>query len=100
MTDDELIKIIPCPDFPTGAKIMGLSGSEKLYKTGSGSIVMRATSHIETIPSTKNSKAKTAIIFTELPYMTNKALLLEKIADLVNDKKLDGNSDHTSYCDT
>lgn len=95
LSDDDLLKIIPAPDFPTGAFIMGKSGAEKLYKTGSGSITLRAVSHIET--TTANSKsgarARTSIIITELPYMTNKASLLEKIADLVNDKKLEGISD-------
>ena len=97
LTDDELIKIIPGPDFPTGGIIMGSNmGADKLYRTGSGSIIMRAKDHVETITTNTKvggTKTKLAIIITELPYQTNKALLLEKIADLVNDKKLDGISD-------
>ena len=95
MTDNELIKIIPAPDFPTGGLIMGRAGAESMYKTGNGRIIMRAKCHTEvvTTPGKTGSRTKTAIVITELPYMTNKAMLLEKIADLVNDKKLDGISD-------
>ena len=74
---------------------MGLKGAEELYKTGHGRIIMRAQCHTEVIttPGKTGSRTKTAIVITELPYMTNKASLLEKIADLVNEKKLDGISD-------
>lgn len=95
LTDEELFKIIPAPDFPTGGKIMGNAGAKSLYQTGHGSIIMRAKSHIEIITTSSRSGSRTrnAIVVTELPYMTNKATLLEKIADLVNDKKLEGIAD-------
>lgn len=95
LTDEELFKIIPAPDFPTGGKIMGSSAAKTLYQTGHGSIVMRATSHMEMITSSSKagSRTRNAIVVTELPYMTNKATLLEKIADLVNDKKIEGIAD-------
>ena len=75
--------------------ILGTKGAEDLYKTGNGRIIMRTKCHTELInPSGKlGGRTKTAIIITELPYMTNKALLLEKIANMVNDKKLDGIAD-------
>lgn len=95
-SQDELLKIVPGPDFPTGGKIMGTTGSENLFRTGQGSIIMRAETHIENIQYSSRSGAKSsrnAIIVTQLPYMTNKAGLLEKIAELVNDKKIDGISD-------
>lgn len=96
LSEEELLKIIPAPDFPTGGKILGGSGSKSLYQTGHGSIIMRATCHMEVITSSSKaggSKSRNAIVVTELPYMTNKATLLEKIADLVNDKKIEGISD-------
>jgi DNA gyrase subunit A len=95
LSDNELLKIIPAPDFPTGGQIMGLAGAEELYKTGHGRIVLRAKCHIEIISNSIKgiNRSKNAIVITELPYMTNKAALLEKIADLVNDKKLEGISD-------
>ena len=88
--------IVPAPDFPTGAKIIGTSGSRELYLTGHGAVTMRAqtNSEISTIQSKNGgTRTKDAIVITELPYMTNKAGLLEKIADLVNEKKLEGISD-------
>ena len=96
LTEEELLKIVPGPDFPTAGKIMGNKGAQSLYTTGRGSVVMRATSHIENISTrTKGgaTKSRNAIIITELPYMTNKSGLLEKLADLVNDKKIDGIAD-------
>jgi len=92
LSDSELIKIIPAPDFPSGGIIIGLSGSRDMYTTSNGAVRIRAKTHIETI-SQKNKLDKNAIIVTELPYMVNKAQLLEKIANLVNEKKLDGISD-------
>lgn len=92
----DLIAIIPGPDFPTGGQILGLQGANEMYQTGHGSVVMRAKCHIEQITSISKSGfrlTRNAIIVTELPYMTNKAGLLEKIADMVNEKKLDGISD-------
>ena len=85
---DELIEIIPGPDFPTGAMILGRSGINSAYHTGRGSITMRGRAHIEDLPSNRQQ-----IVITEIPYMVNKAKLVEKIAELVNDKKIEGVSD-------
>lgn len=82
-TIDELMEIVKGPDFPTGATILGKSGIEEAYRTGRGKIRVRAVSEINTLPN-----GKTEIIITELPYMVNKALLIQKIAELVKDKKL------------
>ncbi|KAL3928532.1 MAG: hypothetical protein SGARI_005006 [Bacillariaceae sp.] len=88
VTTDELVKMVPGPDFPTGASIMGsFDDAKKLYETGNGGVVMRAVTHIEQL------KRRAAIIVTELPYQVNKAALLEQIAALVNDKKLEGIAD-------
>ena len=85
---EELIEIIPGPDFPTGALILGRSGARSAYTTGRGSIVMRAKSEIEEV-----RKDREAIIFTEIPYQVNKASLIEKIAELVREKKIEGIAD-------
>lgn len=82
---EEILEIIKGPDFPTGAEIVGVSGIEEAYRTGRGKIRVRAISEIETLPN-----GKPQIIVTELPYMVNKARLIEKIADLVKEKKIDG----------
>ena len=79
------MEIVKGPDFPTGATILGKSGIEEAYRTGRGKIRVRAVSEINTLPN-----GKTEIIITELPYMVNKALLIQKIAELVKDKKIDG----------
>ena len=92
ITDLELMKYIPGPDFPTGGQILGRSGIKDAYTTGRGSITMRGVADIETIHP-RGRQEKEAIIITQLPYQTNKASLIEKIADLVNDKKIDGISD-------
>ncbi|GAX23176.1 DNA gyrase subunit A [Fistulifera solaris] len=92
VTDEKLFKLIPAPDFPTGAIIVGTSGAKQLYKTSNGGVVMRATTQMEEIV-TKKKGTRTAIIVTQLPYQVNKAALLEKIAALVNEKKLDGIAD-------
>jgi len=84
----ELIKIIKGPDFPTGGKIMGRQGIRQAYTTGRGSVKVRAVTTFEKI-----NGGKTAIIVTELPYQVNKARLIEKIAELVRDKKIEGISD-------
>lgn len=84
-TIDELMEIVKGPDFPTGATILGKSGIEEAYRTGRGKIRVRAVSEINTLPN-----GKTEIIITELPYMVNKALLIQKVAELVKDKKIDG----------
>ena len=95
LSDDELFGIIPAPDFPTGGIIMGTDGAKALYGSGRGSVVIRAKSHIEsiTIPTKVGTRTRSAIVVTELPFMINKAALLEKIANMVNDKKLDGIAD-------
>ncbi|MGI6032856.1 MAG: DNA gyrase subunit A [Coriobacteriales bacterium] len=80
---DDLMKIIPGPDFPTGATIMGRSGIRDAYETGRGSITIRCKAHVE-----KASSGKTRIIVTEIPYQVNKQRLIEKIADLVKQKVL------------
>jgi DNA gyrase subunit A len=93
VTDRQLFKLVPAPDFPTAANIMGLDGAKKLYLTGNGGIKVRAVTHIEEVKGGKGSKKRTAIVVEELPYQVNKSALLEKIADLVNDKKIDGIAD-------
>ncbi len=85
---DEILKIIKGPDFPTGATIMGTRGFEEAYRTGRGKVRVRAVTNIETLPN-----GKSQIIVTELPYMVNKARLIEKIAELVKEKKIDGITD-------
>ena len=85
---EEIMGIIKGPDFPTGAMILGRSGINQAYRTGRGKIKVRAVTNIETLPS-----GKQRIIVTELPYMVNKAKLIEKIAELVKDKKIEGISD-------
>ena len=85
---DELNEIIKGPDFPTGAKILGRKGIKEAYQTGRGKVKLRGIAEIE--PFKKNRER---IIVTEIPYQVNKARLIEKIADLVKDKKLDGISD-------
>ncbi|MCH6268653.1 MULTISPECIES: DNA gyrase subunit A [Neobacillus] len=88
ITTQELMEIIPGPDFPTGGIILGRSGIRKAYETGRGSITIRAKVEIE-----QKSNGKEVIIVNELPYQVNKAKLIEKIAELVRDKKIDGITD-------
>ncbi|KIL25438.1 DNA gyrase subunit A [Bacillus pumilus] len=88
MTTQELMDIIPGPDFPTAGQIIGRSGIRKAYETGRGSITLRAKSDIE-----ETSSGKQRIVINEIPYQVNKARLIEKIADLVRDKKIDGITD-------
>ncbi len=82
---EDLIKIIKAPDFPTGASIYGYQGVKDAYLTGRGRMVLRAKTHIET-----SGSGREKIIVTEIPYMVNKAELIKKAADLVNEKKIDG----------
>ena len=82
---EEIMEIIKGPDFPTGATILGKRGIEEAYRTGRAKIKVRAVTNIETMPN-----GKSRIIVTELPYMVNKARLIEKIAELVKEKKVDG----------
>lgn len=83
ITTEELMEIIPGPDFPTGGLILGRSGIRRAYETGRGSIVVRSKVEIE-----QKTSGKEVIIVNELPYQVNKARLIEKIAELVRDKKL------------
>ena len=87
-TIEEILQIIKGPDFPTGAEILGTRGIEEAYRTGRGKIRVRAITNIEPMQNGKNR-----IIVTELPFMVNKARLIEKIAELVRDKKIDGITD-------
>ncbi|MBL8509582.1 MAG: DNA gyrase subunit A, partial [Chitinimonas sp.] len=88
MSIDELIDLIPAPDFPTAGIIYGIAGVREGYRTGRGRVVMRARTHIEEV-----SRDKQAIIVDELPYQVNKKTLIEKIADLVRNKQIEGISD-------
>jgi DNA gyrase subunit A len=92
ITDMELMQYIPGPDFPTGAQILGTGPIKEAYATGRGSITMRGVANIETLEY-KGRPDREAIIITELPYQTNKASLIERIAEMVNDHKLEGISD-------
>ena len=85
---EEILDIIKGPDFPTGAEILGRSGIEEAYRTGRGKVKVRAITNIESLQNGKNR-----IIVTELPYLVNKARLIEKIAELVKEKKIDGITD-------
>ncbi len=85
---EEVLDIVKGPDFPTGASILGRAGIEEAYRTGRGKIRVRAVSSIETLPN-----GKSRILVTEIPYLVNKARLIEKIADLVKEKRVDGITD-------
>ena len=85
---EEIMSVLPGPDFPTGGIIMGSDGIKESYETGRGSIIVRAKAHIEQM---KNNRQR--IVVTEVPYQVNKGLLQEKIAQLVNDKRIEGISD-------
>lgn len=87
-TIDDILGIVKGPDFPTGAQILGTRGIEEAYRTGRGKVRVRAITNIEPMANSKNR-----IVVTELPYMVNKARLIEKIAELVRDKKIDGITD-------
>ena len=91
-TIEELLDIVKGPDFPTGATILGTRGIEEAYRTGRGKIRVRAVTNIETLPN-----GKSRIIVTELPYLVNKARLIEKIAELVRNKKIDGITDLNAH---
>ena len=87
-TTDELMQVIPGPDFPTGAVIMGTDGIREAYETGRGSLTVRAKAHVEDMKS-----GRSRLVFTEMPYQVNKGALQEKIAQLVNEKRIEGISD-------
>jgi len=88
VTTDELMKVLPGPDFPTGGIIMGSEGIREAYETGRGSITIRSKVHVEQV---KNGRQR--LVVTEIPYQVNKGLLQEKIAQAVNEKKIEGISD-------
>ncbi|WP_373875963.1 DNA gyrase subunit A [Methylobacterium soli] len=88
ITIEGLNEIVPGPDFPTGGSILGRAGTRQAYATGRGSVIMRAKSHVEEL-----RKEREALIFTEIPYQVNKATLIEKIAELVKEKRIEGISD-------
>jgi len=88
ITIDELIEIVPAPDFPTGGLILGRGGARAAYHKGRGSVVMRGKVHYETV-----RKEREAIIVTEVPYQVNKSSMIEKIAELVREKRIEGISD-------
>ena len=92
LSDRELTSLIPGPDFPTGGQILGRRGIREMFSTGRGSVTMRGVASIETL-EVKGRPDRDAVIITELPFQTNKAALIERIAELVNDKKLEGISD-------
>ncbi len=92
ITDIELMHYIQGPDFPTGGQILGTAPIKEAYTTGRGSITMRGVANIETIEQ-RGRPEREAIIITELPYQTNKAALIEKIAELVNEKRIEGIAD-------
>ncbi|MEH1782163.1 MAG: DNA topoisomerase (ATP-hydrolyzing) subunit A [Nostoc sp.] len=92
ITDIELMQYVHGPDFPTGAQILGTSAIREAYTTGRGSITMRGVANIETVEQ-RGRPDREAIIITELPYQTNKAALIEKIAEMVNEKRLEGIAD-------
>lgn len=92
ITDIELMRYIPGPDFPTGGQVLGTTGIKEAFTTGRGSITMRGVAEIETIEH-RGRPDKEAIIITQLPFQTNKAGMIEKIAEMVNEKRLEGISD-------
>jgi len=87
-TDTDLIDMIPGPDFPTGGIILGQTGAKSAYATGRGSVIMRGRAEIEEM-----GKDRELIAITEVPYQVNKASMVEKIAELVRDKRIEGISD-------
>ncbi|MDZ8090008.1 MAG: DNA gyrase subunit A [Nostoc sp. DedQUE12b] len=93
LPDEKLFELIPGPDFPTGGEIVGEAGIREAYSTGKGGILLRGVATLEEIPAARGSKRRTAIIITELPYQVNKAAWIEKVADLVNQGRLQGISD-------
>ena len=93
LSDEKLFKIIPGPDFPTGGEIVGKDGIHEAYTTGKGGILLRGVANIEEVPTGRGNKRRTAIVVTELPYQVNKAGWIEKVADLVNQGRINGISD-------
>lgn len=93
LTPDQMLEWIKGPDFPTGGEIVGMTGIKGAFNTGRGSVVMRAICNIEQIPGGNGRQERTAIVVSEIPYQVNLTNLIEKIADLVRDKKVEGISD-------
>ncbi|WP_427160819.1 DNA gyrase subunit A [Aliinostoc sp. HNIBRCY26] len=93
LADEKLLELIPGPDFPTGGEIVGDAGIREAYITGKGGIVLRGVATVEEVPGGRGSKRRTAIVVTELPYQVNKAGWIEKVAELVNQGRLQGISD-------
>lgn len=93
LSDDELLALIPGPDFPTGGEIIDTTGIREAYLTGRGSVPMRGIANVEEINTGRGKHRRTAIVITELPYQVNKAGLIEKIAELVNAGKIEGVGD-------
>jgi DNA gyrase subunit A len=93
LSDEKLFDLIPGPDFPTGGEIVGTTGIREAYTTGKGSIVLRGVAQIEEVPGSRGTKRRTAIVITELPYQVNKAGWIEKVAELVNQSRLQGIAD-------
>ncbi len=94
LPDEKLMALIPGPDFPTGGEIVGNAGIREAYTTGKGSIVLRGVAQVEEVASGKgNNKRRTAIVVTELPFQVNKAAWIEKVAELVNQGRLQGIAD-------
>ncbi|MBD2497001.1 DNA gyrase subunit A [Nostoc sp. FACHB-280] len=93
LSDEKLLELIPGPDFPTGGEIVGDAGIREAYTTGKGGIVLRGVAQIEEVAGGKGTKRRTAIVITELPYQVNKAGWIEKVAELVNQSRLQGISD-------
>jgi DNA gyrase subunit A len=88
ITIPELMELVPGPDFPTGALILGRAGIREAYHTGRGSVVMRGRTHVEEV-----RKEREAIVVTEIPYQVNKARMIERMAEAVHDKVIEGISD-------
>jgi len=93
LSDEKLFELMPGPDFPTGGEIVGNAGIREAYTTGKGGIVLRGVSQIEEVAGGRSGKRRTAIIVTELPYQVNKAGWIEKVAELVNQGRLQGIAD-------
>jgi DNA gyrase subunit A len=93
LSSTEMMKYIKGPDFPTGGMIIGSSGIREAFRTGRGSVTMRAVTSIEQIPGSAGRHERTAIVVTEIPYQVNLTTLIEKIAELVRDKRIEGISD-------
>ncbi|MEN9219986.1 MAG: DNA topoisomerase (ATP-hydrolyzing) [Thermostichales cyanobacterium SZTDM-1c_bins_54] len=85
---EDLLQVLPGPDFPTGGMILGSEGIRDTYNKGRGTLVVRGISHVEEIPASKGRRARSALVITEFPYQVNKAAWLEKVAELINQGKL------------